>query len=342
MNEQGAHTTVLLDEAVAALAIKPDGIYVDCTFGRGGHSRLILRNLGEHGRLIAIDRDREAVAAAAVIADRRFSAVHGRFAALDCVLDACGVAKVDGVLMDLGVSSPQIDSAARGFSFRRDGPLDMRMDATRGPTAREFLATATVADIGKVLKNHGEERFAVQIAQAIVARRAEGPIATTAELAALVADVLRTRAKREPGQDPATRTFQAVRIHINQELEELQAGLSAAIDRLRPGGRLAVISFHSLEDRMVKQAMRARAQPTEPPKGVPIRAADLPVPGFRLIGRAVRAGAAEVAANPRARSATLRSIERVGAAARPPAGSAELNNAPPLERMSRSDRRAVP
>ena len=343
MNDDAAlpHITVLLQEAVAALALKPDGTYLDCTYGRGGHSRLILARLGAQGRLIALDRDAAAISAAGAISDTRFLAVHAGFSTLAAVLDECGVGQVDGVLMDLGVSSPQIDSAARGFSFRRDGPLDMRMDATRGPTAREFLATATVADIGKVLKNHGEERFAVQIAQAIVARRAEGPIATTAALAALVADVLRTRARREPGQDPATRTFQAIRIHINQELEELQAGLTSALHRLRPGGRLAVISFHSLEDRMVKQAMRARAQPAEPPKGVPIRAADLPVPGFRLIGRAVRAGAAEVAANPRARSATLRSIERVSAAARPPAGSAELGNAPPTGRMSRSHRRAV-
>ena len=312
MNEQGAHTTVLLDEAVAALAIKPDGIYVDCTFGRGGHSRLILRNLGEHGRLIAIDRDREAVAAAAVIADRRFSAVHGRFAALDCVLDACAVAKVDGVLMDLGVSSPQIDSPERGFSFRRDGPLDMRMDATQGLTAAEFLAQATVGEIGEVLKNHGEERFAVQIAQAIVARRTERPFASTGELAALVADVLRTRRRRpEPGQDPATRTFQALRIHVNQELEELQTGLGVAMNRLALGGRLAVISFHSLEDRMVKQAMRARAHPPEPPKWIPLRAAELPAAAFRLASRAIRPSAAEVAANPRSRSATMRVIERI-------------------------------
>ena len=311
MNEQGAHATVLLDEAVAALAIKPDGIYVDCTFGRGGHSRLILRNLGEHGRLIAIDRDREAITAAAVIADRRFSVVHGRFAALDCVLDARAVAKVDGVLMDLGVSSPQIDSPERGFSFRRDGPLDMRMDATQGLTAAEFLAQATVGEIGEVLKNHGEERFAVQIAQAIVARRAEGPIGSTGELAALVADVIRARRRRpEPGQDPATRTFQALRIHINQELEELQAGLKSAMDRLADGGRLAVISFHSLEDRMVKHAMRARAHPPEPPKGVPLRARELLAPEYRLIGRADRPSPAEVAGNPRSRSATLRVIER--------------------------------
>ena len=305
------HVTVLLHEAVAALALKADGTYLDCTFGRGGHSRLILAGLGMGGRLIAIDRDQAAVESAAAITDARFVAVHAGFSELAAVLDKCGVVRVDGVLMDLGVSSPQIDHAERGFSFRRDGPLDMRMDVTRGFTAAQFLATATVAEIGEVLKNHGEERFAVQIAQAIVARRAAGPITTTGELAALVAGVLRSRAKREPGQDPATRTFQALRIHVNQELEELQAGLTSAMDRLQVGARLAVISFHSLEDRMVKQAMRARATPLEPPKGVPIRAADLPPPAFALIGRAVRAGAPEVAANPRARSATMRVIERL-------------------------------
>ena len=305
------HVTVLLHEAVAALALKADGTYLDCTFGRGGHSRLILAGLGSGARLIAIDRDQAAVKSAAAIMDPRFVVVHAGFSELAAVLDKCGVLQVDGVLMDLGVSSPQIDLAQRGFSFRRDGPLDMRMDATRGSTAAQFLATATVAEIGEVLKNHGEERFAVQIAQAIVARRAEGPLATTGELAALVAGVLRSRAKREPGQDPATRTFQALRIHVNQELEELQAGLNSAMDRLKVGGRLAVISFHSLEDRMVKLAMRARATPVEPPKGVPIRAADLPVPAFGLVGRAVRAAAPEVAANPRARSATMRVIQRL-------------------------------
>ena len=305
------HVTVLLHEAVAALALKADGTYLDCTFGRGGHSRLILERLGAGGRLFAIDRDQAAVESAGAITDPRFVAVHAGFSMLAAVLDKCLVAQVDGVLMDLGVSSPQIDRAERGFSFRRDGPLDMRMDATRGPTAAQFLATATVAEIGEVLKHHGEERFAVQIAQAIVARRAEGPLATTGELAALVAGVLRSRAKREPGQDPATRTFQALRIHVNRELEELQAGLTSAMDRLKVGGRLAVISFHSLEDRMVKQAMRARSTPAEPPKGVPIRAADLPLPAFCLIGRAIRAAAPEVAANPRARSATMRVIERL-------------------------------
>lgn len=322
MNAPYTHRTVLLDEAVAALALKPDGIYVDCTFGRGGHSRLILGQLGPKGRLIALDKDAEAVAEAEKLAgDARFSMVHAGFASLAAVLAGQGLvdqgnAAVDGVLMDLGISSPQIDDPARGFSFRRDGPLDMRMDTSKGITAAEFLETATAAQIREVIKNYGEERFAVQIAQAIVARRAEGghPLATTGELAALVADVLRQRrAKPEPGQDPATRTFQALRIHVNQELEELQAGLGAAMDALRAGGRLAVISFHSLEDRMVKQAMRARAHPPEPPKGVPLRVSELPAAQFKLVGKAQRPSDSEVADNPRARSAILRVLEKVPA-----------------------------
>jgi 16S rRNA (cytosine1402-N4)-methyltransferase len=314
VNEIYTHRTVLLGEAVDALAVRASGTYVDCTFGRGGHSRLILERLGPQGRLIAFDKDAEAVAAAGEFGgDPRFSMVHAGFAQLAAVLTRQNAGVVDGVLMDLGISSPQIDDPARGFSFRRDGPLDMRMDATKGMTAAEFLETATAAQIGEVIKNYGEERFAFQIAQAIVARRAEGqPLATTGQLAALVADVLRQRrAKPEPGQDPATRTFQALRIHVNQELEELQAGLGQAMDCLKVGGRLAVISFHSLEDRMVKQAMRARAHPAEPPKGVPLRVSELPVAGYKLIGKAARASGEEVAANPRARSAILRVIERV-------------------------------
>ncbi len=317
MNETFTHRTVLLHEAIDALAVKPSGIYVDCTFGRGGHSRLILERLEPAGRLIALDKDAEAVLAARALAraDSRLQCVHSGFANLAEVLDRQGVAAVDGVLMDLGISSPQIDDPARGFSFRRDGPLDMRMDTSSGITAAEFLETATAAQIGEVIKNYGEERHAFQIAQAIVARRAAGgALNRTAELAALVADVLRQRrAKPEPGQDPATRTFQALRIHVNQELEELQAGLNSAMERLRPGGRLAVISFHSLEDRMVKQAMRARTHPAEPPKGVPLRASELPAPAYRAVGKAARPGAAEIAANPRARSAMLRVIERIAA-----------------------------
>ena len=314
MNEPFTHRTVLLGEAVDALTVKPSGTYVDCTFGRGGHSRLILERLGPSGRLIALDKDAEAVAAAAALsADPRFSMVHAGFARLAAVLTEQNAGAVDGVLMDLGISSPQIDDPARGFSFRRDGPLDMRMDTSRGMTAAQFLETATAAQIGEVIKNYGEERFAVQIAQAIVARRAEGEsLSTTGQLAALVADVLRQRrAKPEPGQDPATRTFQALRIHVNQELEELQAGLNDAMNGLGLSGKLVVISFHSLEDRMVKLAMRARAHPPEPPKGVPLRVSELPVAGYKLIGKALRAGDDEVSANPRARSAIMRVIERV-------------------------------
>ena len=316
MNGESAlpHITVLLVEAVDALAIKPGGTYIDCTFGRGGHSRRILEKLGTSGRLIALDRDPPAIAAAACVNDARFAAVHADFSGLATVLDRLGATSVDGVLMDLGVSSPQIDCAERGFSFRRDGPLDMRMDTTKGRTAADFLATATVGEIGEVLKNHGEERFAFQIAQAIVARRAEREFVATGDLAALVANVVRARSRRpEPGQDPATRTFQAIRIHVNAELEELQAGLNVAFDRLAVGGRLAVVSFHSLEDRIVKRTMRARATLAEPPKSVPIRARDLPAPMYRLVGRAMRPSAAEVAANPRARSATLRVVERLAA-----------------------------
>ncbi len=314
MNDSPGHVTVLLSEAVDALQVKHDGTYVDCTFGRGGHSRLILTHLSTAGRLIAIDKDPAAVRAAGQIgaAAPQFRCVHAGFASFDAVLDELGVGAVDGVLMDLGVSSPQVDEAERGFSFRRDGPLDMRMDTSRGMTAAQWLDGATEQQIREALKNYGEERHAFQIAQAIVARRAIEPLRTTGQLAALVADVLRAcRQRPEPGQDPATRTFQALRIHVNQELEELQAGLKQAMDRLRVSGRLAVISFHSLEDRIVKHSMRERAQPPVPHKRVPLRADQLPQPQYRLASKAIRPRAAEVAANPRSRSATLRVIERL-------------------------------
>ncbi|MFN0163290.1 MAG: 16S rRNA (cytosine(1402)-N(4))-methyltransferase RsmH [Burkholderiales bacterium] len=308
----GKHVTVLRHEAVEALITDRAGTYVDCTFGRGGHSALILEQLVANARLIALDRDPQAVAAALEIGDARFACVHAPFSRLGEVLDGCGVGQVDGVLMDLGVSSPQIDDPERGFSFRFDGPLDMRMDTTAGESAADFLRRAGADEIGEVLKSHGEERFAFQIAQAIVARRAARPVATTAELAGLVADVLGARGRRrDPGQDPATRTFQALRIHVNQELAQLQAGLKEGFDRLAVGGRLVAISFHSLEDRLVKHAMRSLAKPAEPPIGVPLKADQLPVPAWRLIGRAIRPGAAEVKANPRSRSAVMRVIERV-------------------------------
>ena len=301
------HATVLAQEATEALSIRPDGIYVDCTFGRGGHSRLILEQMGKGGRLIALDRDPEAVTAGRAIHDPRFAMVYSAFSEVSTVLQGKGVTGVDGLLLDLGVSSPQIDEGHRGFSFRHDGPLDMRMDPGRGLSAAEWLATASEADIRGVIKNHGEERFAKQIAAAIVAARTRGPVDTTRQLAALVAEAVPTR---EPRQDPATRTFQALRIHVNQELEELSVVLPQCANLLNPGGRLVVISFHSLEDRIVKRFMRAQSQADALPARLPVRARDLPQPRLRLIGRAVRAGAAEVAANPRARSAVLRVAER--------------------------------
>ena len=307
------HTTVLLTEAVEALVTAADGVYVDGTFGRGGHSRAVLARLGAGGRLIAFDRDPEAVAAATTgpqrIDDPRFAIGHASFAEMPERLAALGVPGVDGVLLDLGVSSPQIDNPLRGFSFRHDAPLDMRMDTTRGETAAEFLARADERHIAQVIRDYGEERFAVQIAKALVARRAGGsPVRTTGELAALVARAVKSR---EPGQDPATRTFQALRIFVNAELEALELGLSAALDLLLPHGRLVVISFHSLEDRIVKTFI-ARESRDE----VDRRAPFAPARALRLkaLGR-VRPGAAEVAANPRARSAVLRVAERTEAVA---------------------------
>ena len=302
-----AHHPVLLAEAVAALAIRPGGIYVDGTFGRGGHSRAILEHLGAAGRLIALDRDPAAIAAGAAIVDSRFTLVHAAFSRLDAVLAGLGIGQVQGVLLDVGVSSPQLDDASRGMSFRFDAPLDMRMDTTQGETAADFLAQAEQSQIEEVIREYGEERFAHALAKALIAARQQQRISSTGQLAALVASVVRTR---EPGQHPATRTFQALRIHVNRELEELSLALPQAAVRLGGEGRLAVISFHSLEDRIVKRFMRDAANPPQPPKGVPVRAADLPRPSFRLIGKAVRASAAEVAVNPRARSAVLRVAEK--------------------------------
>jgi 16S rRNA (cytosine1402-N4)-methyltransferase len=304
----GTHVTVLLDKAVESLAIKADGIYMDATFGRGGHSRHILSVLGQSGRLVALDRDPQAIAAGAVIADARFQLVHRAFGELAEAAGEAGVSGVDGVLFDVGVSSPQIDDGERGFSFRHDAPLDMRMDTTQGETAAEWLARAEMRDITEVIRNYGEERFAFQIAKKVVAARLEQPIVTTAQFAALVRATVRTR---EPGQDPATRSFQALRIHINQELRQLEVALPQALDLLKPGGRLVVISFHSLEDRIVKNFMRAQASPDTLPKGLPLRADQLPPPKLRLIGKAIRPDAAEVAANPRARSAVMRVAEKV-------------------------------
>ncbi len=307
-----SHTTVLLHEAIDALVTSPDGIYVDGTFGRGGHSRLLLSRLSPRGRLIALDRDPEAVAAATQgatrVEDPRFSILHANFSQLREALADMGITRVDGLLLDLGVSSPQIDNPARGFSFRFDAPLDMRMDPTRGESAADFLARADERLLTEVIRDYGEERFARQIAKALVARREGGhAVRTTGELSQLVAGAVRTR---EAGQDPATRTFQALRIFVNAELEALDEGLKASLDLLAPQGRLAVIAFHSLEDRRVKEFIAResrdvvdRRAPFAPPKAMRLRS----------VAR-IKPGAAEVAANPRARSAILRVAERTDVA----------------------------
>lgn len=312
MSDERTHVTVLLAEAVDALEVKPDGVYVDGTFGRGGHSRAILARLGTQGRLVAFDRDPRAIAAGRALNDARLTLVHAPFSELAERLDELDVRQVDGVLLDIGVSSPQLDEAERGMSFRFDAPLDMRMDTTRGPTVADWLAEASVAEITEVLRDYGEERFAHAIAKAIAAARTGGAVATTGQLAALVEKAVRTR---EPGQHPATRSFQALRIFINQELEELSSVLPAAMARLVPGGRLVVISFHSLEDRIVKRFMRDQARPDSGPSRLPLRASELPQPRLRLIGKALRPSADEVRANPRARSAVMRIAERTEVAA---------------------------
>ena len=311
MRNELQHRTVLLEEAVAALVTRADGVYVDGTFGRGGHSRLVLEKLGQAGRLIAFDKDPLAIATAQQIGDPRFGIVHESFASLRTAIAERGIERVSGVLLDLGVSSPQVDDPERGFSFRADGPLDMRMDPTRGESAADWLARATVQELTEVIRDYGEERFAFQIAKALVARRAEsdrlGPLVSTGELAQIVANVVKTR---EKGKDPATRTFQAIRIHVNQELADLQVVLDAALSLLEQGGRLVVISFHSLEDRIVKRFMQAHASAPAVDRRLPIRAVDLPSPQLKIIGR-VFASDAEVAANPRARSAVMRVAERI-------------------------------
>jgi 16S rRNA (cytosine1402-N4)-methyltransferase len=303
------HKTVLLQEAVDALDIKADGIYVDGTFGRGGHSREMLSRLGAGGQVIALDRDPQAVAAAAHLGDRRLTVRRARFSALAEVLRELALDGVDGVLLDLGVSSPQIDEARRGFSFKQDGPLDMRMDPESGPSAAQWLMQASENEIGGVIKTYGEERFAKQIARAIVAARSQRPVERTRELAEIVAKAVPTR---EPRQDPATRTFQALRIFINQELEELEMTLPQCVACLKPGGRLVIISFHSLEDRIVKRFMARLAKP-EVPKGLPLRDSEMPRGELRLIGKPVRPDEREVQRNPRARSAIMRVAERLAA-----------------------------
>ena len=309
----GGHAPVLLEEAVAALAIQPAGIYVDGTYGRGGHARAILAALGPPGRVVALDRDPAAEAAARAVTDARFTFRRAWFSALPAVLAELSIARVDGVLLDLGISSPQIDDPARGFSFRADGPLDMRMDPTRGESAAAFLARADARELTEVIRDYGEERFAQSIARAIVAARALAPILRTRQLAAVVAQAVRTRPRGDWGQDPATRTFQALRIFVNRELAELALTLPRIVPLMNAGGRLAVISFHSLEDRIVKRFFRQGSQPWG---GDPrlarfaIRADVLPGAPLRIIGRSIRASGREIAANPRARSATLRVAER--------------------------------
>ncbi len=305
MNSPWRHRTVLLKEAIAALQINPDGHYIDATFGRGGHSRLLLSQLSRLGRLTAFDKDLEAIAEAKPNVDPRFSIHHEGFAHLGQL----PVSSAAGVLLDLGVSSPQIDNPLRGFSFRQEGPLDMRMDTTRGQSVADWLKDASIATMTEVIREYGEERFAGQIAKAIDRRRQErGPLGTTAELAEVVAGAVKTR---EPGKDPATRTFQAFRIFINAELEELQQALEASLKVLQPGGRLVVISFHSLEDRLVKQFIARhsrevfdRRAPFATPQAMKLRA----------LGR-TKPGADEIAGNPRARSAVMRVAERTEASA---------------------------
>ena len=303
------HQTVLLREAVDALVTNPAGFYVDGTFGRGGHSRYLLQLLGDEGQVLGVDKDPAAGVAARQLAcdEPRFEFFHGSFAELPRQLQRMGVDAVDGILLDLGVSSPQLDEGQRGFSFLHDGPLDMRMDTTRGETAAQWISSASIDEIAQVLKEYGEERFARRIATAIAAARSEQAITTTARLAQVVSEA---NPRWEKHKHPATRAFQGIRIKVNRELEDLQALLGCALDMLRVGGRLVVISFHSLEDRMVKRYMRDMARGEQLPPGVPVRDSALNR-RMKLVGRAVRASQAEVAANARARSAIMRVAEKI-------------------------------
>jgi 16S rRNA (cytosine1402-N4)-methyltransferase len=346
-----AHRSVLLEPTVSALIdndfgrkyrrinetdrafSRLSGVFVDGTFGRGGHSRRLLSKLTSDARLVAFDKDPQAVAAARELAeeDRRVYVVHGGFAAMDRELAALNIDHVSGVMLDLGVSSPQIDDAERGFSFMREGPLDMRMDTSRGVTAAEWLADASVDEIKEVIAKYGEERFAFKIAKAIVARRESRPMRTTLDLAELVASVVRTR---EKGQHPATRTFQALRIYLNEELEELAGALAAVLRILAPGGRLAVISFHSLEDRMVKQCIAAASRPGEAQARLPIRERDMPQPVLESLGRVLPRGD-EIGENVRARSAVLRVAERTSVPLPPDQGASFINTAALVRRAPR-------
>ncbi|MEW7865700.1 16S rRNA (cytosine(1402)-N(4))-methyltransferase RsmH [Aeromonas diversa] len=310
MTQGFEHITVLLDEAVEGLAIKPDGIYVDGTFGRGGHSRLILQQLGPTGRLIAIDRDPQAIAEASTIDDPRFEIVHGPFSGVAGYIAERGLTgKIDGFLMDLGVSSPQLDDADRGFSFMKDGPLDMRMDPTSGQSAAEWLAHADIDDIAWVLKTFGEERFAKKIARAIVHDRDETPFTRTRQLAEMIA---RVNSSKEKGKHAATRSFQAIRIYINSELDEIESALNASLAMLKPGGRLSVISFHSLEDRLVKHFIRKHEKGPEIPHGLPLTEAQLKGDRkLKAVGKALKPSDNEINQNSRSRSSVLRVAERL-------------------------------
>ena len=311
------HITVLLDEAVDALCIQPGGIYIDGTFGRGGHSKKILSKLDSFGsqntgRLFAMDRDLAAIETGKAISDARFKIEHRHFSEINQLADTNKLTKVDGILLDLGISSPQIDEGERGFSFRFDGPLDMRMDQTRGKTVAELLSTISEQQLGKVIKDYGEERFAKQVARAIIKERDDGrAITTTGQLAKVVASAI---PKVEPGQNPATRTFQALRIFINSELEELSLILPKCLDLLAVGGRLVVISFHSLEDRIVKKFIQGEQNRDDLPSNFPIKAKDLPQPRLVSIGKAIKPSAADIKQNVRCRSAVMRVAERTAIA----------------------------
>lgn len=305
------HVTVLLEEAVDSLGVKPSGVYIDGTFGFGGHSRLILEKLDENGRLIAFDKDMSAVTTGQTIKNKNFHITHSRFSRIKQELEKLGVSQADGILLDLGVSSLQLEDTSRGFSFRLDGPLDMRMDTSQGQTATEWIASVSEKRLGEVIKDYGEERFAKQIAREVVAARSKQPITTTLQLAEIVAKVVHPNKKNH---NPATRTFQAIRIYLNQELEELSLTLPECMGLLKEGGRLVVISFHSLEDRVVKRFIREAACPDKLPSRLPVRDEEvrrLIRPKLRLVGKAIRPKESELVVNPRARSAVMRVAERV-------------------------------
>ena len=305
------HVTVLLEEAVDSLGVKPSGVYIDGTFGFGGHSRLILEKLDENGRLIAFDKDMSAVTTGQTIKNKNFHITHSRFSRIKQELEKMGVSQADGILLDLGVSSLQLEDTSRGFSFRLDGPLDMRMDTSQGQTATEWIASVSEKHLGGIIKDYGEERFAKQIAREIVAARSKQPITTTLQLAEIVAKVVHPNKKNH---NPATRTFQAIRIYLNQELEELSLTLPECMGLLKEGGRLVVISFHSLEDRVVKRFIREAACPDKLPSRLPVRDEEvrrLIRPKLRLVGKAIRPKERELVVNPRARSAVMRVAERV-------------------------------